>query len=279
MRFSEIHPFLRYARSLSPAGGGRLLVPYDCRLFYLVAGSCTLFSDDFEYTLSAGDALFIHSGVAYRFASAAAGSRMLAFNFDLSFRNADLRIPIPPAEAADYRASHAVEDIVLSDTALFSRVTLFCGMQEEEIHLVRAMREYQNNFLYASGASSAALAAFLFEGARRLPARENPRTSDVADEILLYLHEHYGEPVTNLSLAERFHYHPNYIGSLVRQKTGESLHRYLLNLRISRAVALLETTGLSVTEIASRVGFCDSSYFANYFKKVTGRTPRDYRQR
>ncbi len=52
---------------------------------------------------------------------------------------------------------------------------------------------------------------------------------------------------------------------------------YLISYRISQAKRLLSETDLSVTAVARSVGYEDNLYFSRAFKKLTGRTPTDYR--
>ena len=48
----------------------------------------------------------------------------------------------------------------------------------------------------------------------------------------------------------------------------------------SSAIGVLEerTRGMSIAEIAAQVGFRDASYFTQYFRRLTGRTPGEFRQ-
>lgn len=62
------------------------------------------------------------------------------------------------------------------------------------------------------------------------------------------------------------------------RSTGLPPQRWLQARRIERARELLETTGLSVGEIAVRVGYEDPSYFARIFRKHVGATPQQYRK-
>ena len=94
-----------------------------------------------------------------------------------------------------------------------------------------------------------------------------------ADAVADYLQENYHEPITNQTVADIFHFHPNYIGAEFRRAFGKPLHRYLLELRIIKAIALLENGGMSVTEAAEQVGFTSANYFSRYYKKITGKTP------
>jgi AraC family transcriptional regulator len=57
-----------------------------------------------------------------------------------------------------------------------------------------------------------------------------------------------------------------------------SPHRYFRGLKIERAQALLATSNGSIGEIAAAVGFDDPSRFARVFRRVTGMTPREFRE-
>lgn len=63
-----------------------------------------------------------------------------------------------------------------------------------------------------------------------------------------------------------------------KASTGLPPHRYLVQLRIDRARILLETTNLSITEIAAQVGYDDPGYLARLFRGHFGMTPAKYRR-
>lgn len=112
-----------------------------------------------------------------------------------------------------------------------------------------------------------------FEKTKALTGKEQK-----TQEILKYINAHYKEELTNRALGERFGHHPNYVNRLVLSKTGKSLHKYVLTLRIEEAARLLASTNLSAKEVAARVGFCDYNHFLKYFKQVTKQTTRSLRQ-
>lgn len=65
----------------------------------------------------------------------------------------------------------------------------------------------------------------------------------------------------------------------VKNYTGFSPLSYLINIRISEAMKLLNQQDENVTDIALITGFYSSQHFATTFKKLTGYTPREYRKR
>lgn len=78
-------------------------------------------------------------------------------------------------------------------------------------------------------------------------------------------------------LAAAAYLSPFHFSRLFKKLTGTSPHAYLASLRISRAQTLLAETDLSITQIASRVGYSSSSHFTKAFRQTTGLTPRAFR--
>ena len=65
---------------------------------------------------------------------------------------------------------------------------------------------------------------------------------------------------------------------IFRKATGQTPIDYLVRLRIQKAMEMLRSTNLPVTEIAMTVGFNDSNYFTRQFKKITRQPPSAYRK-
>lgn len=97
-------------------------------------------------------------------------------------------------------------------------------------------------------------------------------------KILRYVAEHYKEELTVNSIAETFSINASYLSSLFKKKTGMGLNTYIQGIRILSAKKLLETTDLRINEIAWKVGFTNSGYFAEQFKSMTGKAPSEIRK-
>jgi AraC family transcriptional regulator, arabinose operon regulatory protein len=72
---------------------------------------------------------------------------------------------------------------------------------------------------------------------------------------------------------------PSRLRHLFKAERGISLREYTRGLRLQMACRLLETTSLSVKEIAGAVGYSQSPPFVRRFAKAFGTTPRSYRAR
>lgn len=94
--------------------------------------------------------------------------------------------------------------------------------------------------------------------------------------LVAYLHEHYQEKFSLTALAESVSMSRNECCRYFRHMMNMTITEYLLEYRLAKAAALLEASGLSITEIAEQTGFCDVSYFIKMFRRKTGITPKAY---
>lgn len=65
---------------------------------------------------------------------------------------------------------------------------------------------------------------------------------------------------------------------LFKKQYGTSPRRYQIMLRMETAKTLLQSSDLSVRQIAERVGYTDQNYFSRLFKKYTGYAPTELRK-
>ncbi|MNI09753.1 Bifunctional transcriptional activator/DNA repair enzyme AdaA [compost metagenome] len=70
----------------------------------------------------------------------------------------------------------------------------------------------------------------------------------------------------------------NYVSTLFKKKTGQTLIHYLHRVRVNQAIQYLCHSDLPVYEIGNRVGFVNDNYFIKIFKRLTAQTPSQYRQ-
>ncbi len=95
--------------------------------------------------------------------------------------------------------------------------------------------------------------------------------------IIEYISDNYKEDITLMSLADRFNYSPQYISSAFATYAGVNFKYYLDNIRVFRAIEMLQETGMSISEIATNCGFDNIRTFNNVFKKITGDCPKSFR--
>jgi signal transduction histidine kinase/DNA-binding LacI/PurR family transcriptional regulator/CheY-like chemotaxis protein len=97
-------------------------------------------------------------------------------------------------------------------------------------------------------------------------------------QAMLFIHEHYDQPITRSEIASHINIAEDYLTFCFRQELGTTPIKYLQRYRIHQAKKLLKESGLSVTEIALKVGFSDSGYFSRVFHRETGLSPEAFRR-
>ena len=102
--------------------------------------------------------------------------------------------------------------------------------------------------------------------------------SKLAADIIYYLQSSYSQKITVEHLAGEFHTNRTSLLTEFKKHTGQSVNRYLVQMRLGMAATLLRDTQLSLEEIAERTGFSDISYFSKVFKKEIKITPSEYRR-
>ena len=91
------------------------------------------------------------------------------------------------------------------------------------------------------------------------------------------MREHLTERMQVRKLASLINVSPSYYFALFKKETGYAPIDFFIHLRMRQACMLLESTTLSVKEIADELGYDDAFYFSRLFKSVTSRAPTEYR--
>ena len=89
----------------------------------------------------------------------------------------------------------------------------------------------------------------------------------------------YAEDISLNALAAEVRLSPFHFLRAFRHDAGCPPHTYLLRVRVERAKSLLETSDLTVTEIAARVGYAEPGQLTRIFRREARCTPREYRKR
>lgn len=79
-------------------------------------------------------------------------------------------------------------------------------------------------------------------------------------------------------LARELNVNSSYLSALFKKETGSTVTDYIVNRRISHAKHLLGSSRLQVQTVGQLCGFEDVHYFSKVFKRLTGTTPKQYRQ-
>lgn len=128
------------------------------------------------------------------------------------------------------------------------------------------------------------LLLLLFNELMRIWKRQNGQ--DILDDpgntpnfraILRYIETNYST-VTLKSAASRFGYSPKYFSKMLSEELGQSFTDIKHDICMKQAAFLLSNSELSISDVASSVGFVNYSFFYSLFKKKFGMTPAKFRE-
>ena len=191
-------------------------------------------------------------------------------------------------------------DILITDICMPGQngLNMLAGLRSEFPDLQVTVLTGYRDFAYAQEAIRLGVTRFLLKPSRmaeinealevmtaRLLAdeaknREDPNTgSFVVNQALAYMNEHYAEKLTLQELAEQCYVSQWHLSKLLNKYTEQSFYDILNGIRINAAKELLRDPALRVSDVGMKVGYADPAHFARTFKKLTGQSANEYRNR
>jgi len=101
----------------------------------------------------------------------------------------------------------------------------------------------------------------------------------IVEQTKAFVEDHLLKACSLTEAAEDASVSPNYLSTLFKKETGISFVEYVTDRKINRAKEWLSDPNVTITVMAERLGYSDKKYFRELFKKKTGFTPSEYRDR
>ena len=92
-----------------------------------------------------------------------------------------------------------------------------------------------------------------------------------------FIDEHSSEELSLARVAQATNTSVNYFSEKFKEATGTNFVKYVARYRYEKAAALLREADLRVSEVAFASGFQSLSQFNRVFKKLSGKSPTQYR--
>ena len=105
--------------------------------------------------------------------------------------------------------------------------------------------------------------------------------NDVPAEVLKlkdFINENIEHELSITDIANSINRSHDYVNRLFKRYCNTTPYAYYIQMRIDRAMELLQHTSLSIKKISEQLGYKNSMYFSKQFYKVTGMTASDYRR-
>lgn len=274
-------------------------------IFYLWSGSCRFLLKDTVYQLEAGDLVFIAPGELHHSLYSAGEVCEIVMIY---FKEDYLHLSSFPATAdssespapdghsalnmpATYNtfSSNSITPATNNREDTSGKLHSFMGsipaVYQDALHslLTRMLTENSRFDQYSEHFERCYLEELLLMLMRHSVMNEkepdllNSRDAD----ILLatkYIYNNFRNPLTLEEVSSVASLSPTYFSKKFKLITGMGFKEYLNFVRLKHAQTALLTTNSSITDIALEYGFNDSNYFKDLFKKVYGKSPREYRK-
>jgi transcriptional regulator GlxA family with amidase domain len=101
----------------------------------------------------------------------------------------------------------------------------------------------------------------------------------VVRKAMAFVHEHHAEPIGRADIARHACVGERHLDRYFRDEADITPMKYLNRYRVRQAKTLLLESDRSVTDVALEVGFSGGSYFGEIFRRETGMSPREFRER
>lgn len=100
----------------------------------------------------------------------------------------------------------------------------------------------------------------------------------IIEQIKGLIEENYEQDLSLEGIAQKVYLTPSYLSYLFKKETGQSLIRYITQVRMDKAVELLRDTNIKIVDICQMLGYRSSNYFIQSFRQHYGVTPAKYRE-
>ena len=231
-------------------------------LYYLEKGKTKYFIGNEIFLLEAGDMIFVPKNTFHKTDNSdESGVERILFTFDDETLGEDAQKHLRPL--------YEQKLIRMPPDRQYEVQTLFHHLATEERKKETDYQEMQQLYFRQ----------LLILISRCVQNRSIPNldsTLNLVQNIAKYISEHVSEDLSLASLSKRYALSACYLSRIFGEVTGIGLNEYINISRVTEAEKLLQTTEMSITDIALACGYNDSNYFAAVFKRIKGITPKKY---
>ena len=190
-------------------------------------------------------------------------------------------------------------DILFTDICMPGQngLTMLAGLRSEFPEMQVTVLTGYRDFSYAQEAIRLGVTRFLLKpsrmseideamkamtgkiGIKETSSADQNTGSFIVNQAMAYIEKHYSEKLTLQEVAETCYVSQWHLSKLLNKYAGQSFYDILNKVRINAARELLKDPSLRVGDIGMMVGYMDNAHFSRIFKKLTGCSANEYRNR
>lgn len=244
-------------------------------IVYIMKGKCVHVIDGIEYPVRHGDLLIINYNQTHSFMKLP----------DVEYMNICIKPEYINQSLANQENAFAL--LQLSEFEDFSKIldsnkckATFSGEErdliEQTVLLLNSEIEQKSpGYNLAIRSQLNLLLIMMF---RKMSLKMNETFSGVSEDLLRYIRENCDKSLTMENMAKRCLYNSAYFSRIFKEHTGMAFTQYLRKVRIEKAIHLIETTDMQISDVIYKVGYSDRTKFFSHFREQIGVSPLKYRK-
>lgn len=107
--------------------------------------------------------------------------------------------------------------------------------------------------------------------------KSNMINSPFVNHAIKYIEKNYAQEISIDSVCKELNVNKCYFCSVFKKEVGCTFINYLNNYKIDKSKDLLKNPNISLLDVSLSVGYNNQSYFSTVFKKITSKTPLEFR--
>lgn len=236
-------------------------------IVYVKEGNCTVSIGNSDHHATAGDIIFIHSGEIHNFIKYSDNVCVLICTFNPSL-----------LQQMKTESVYIINHITLQMTEREGLTEKLSNLFDEIYYESDNRRAFSENIMISDLIKLYSLMARHFANPLMISGK-NLSKFEAFQEVLEYITLNYMEKISLEDIALKMNYCPAYISSMFVSYAGVNFKKYIDTVRIMHAVDLLKKTNKTVSCIATECGYENLKTFNNTFKRITGSTPKELRNK
>lgn len=188
--------------------------------------------------------------------------------------------PSPGGGALTTSQLRQVKNSFVTSAALVSRAAIQGGLSPEDALSLSDMYIQECEPLNSGGqivSLQYQMVQAFTEQVERIQFGGKP--TQLAIAVANYIQNHLSQPIRVKEMAKAFYMSRSYLSVKFKEETGETLTDFILKEKTEEAKYLLRYSDQNATAVASCLGFYSLGHFSQMFKRYTGQTPTEYREK
>ena len=241
---------------------------YQMKHKYLLGKGKIILSEDVPSTRAAPDLDFNAILKEVRFLLNSGACPEINAYVDQLFNN----IPLSSGEA--YLKNLCFYLVICTQTVLNENNETFNGMFHSEIQVWEKLIGFET-----IEDAAAWIKGIMTLSNQYLAAKSSTSKAQIVERVKKYIECNYVKNFSLEDMAVDLFYSANYINHIFKQVTGETIFNYASAYRIEKAREMLLDPRIKLSGVSEALGYSNPAYFSYIFKKATGLTPKEYRER